>query len=535
MKRFVATLLLLSMLLSLCACAGQSLPTQTETETIPATTQTQQTLPTEEETTAEEIPTTEEPSQTETKDESAPVPIPNPVPSPSPTPTPIPTPTPTRFQAGFARVDITPKSFPVYMNSSTKATEAKDPLYATCVALSDGTETVFLVHTDLKRTTVDLHERVSLLVNDSLSVPSDHILITATHTHNAPEVNRIPTDSAIGVWATSILYVQLKKVILDAYADLQDATAYGGTADTRGFAFVRRYICADGSLTGIQMSYPTGSPKVSHETDADPELQVLKLKRSGRKDILMVNWQAHVAHAASTYKNGLTADFVGVLRKGVESKMNVDFAYYNGASGNLNLSTSFSNLRANAVKNAAGSAIWQQVGNALVDKVKQAADSAVKLKTGAIRVAGVAQKLTVRTDDATRLAQAKEINAASGTTKTNLMKQYGFQSNYEVTYMISRSKAAGKQESVFLGALSCGEIGFVFASYEMFDTNGMQIKDAAGQKMTFVCSCTNGSNGYFPAEDCYDRGGYEVHVARYEKGSSEICVATLLSLLGQGA
>ena len=327
-------------------------------------------------------------------------------------------------------------------------------------------------------------------------------------------------------WMQAILYPAFRKAAKDAYRDLSEAKFYGGTADTTGYAFVRRYICADGSFDGINYAYPTGSPAVRHETEADPELQVLKITREGKKDVVMVNWQAHVAHAAGTYKASVSSDFVHYLRAGVEGQMGVQFAYYNGASGNLNLSTRFPELR-----KYSGST-WIDVGKALVSKVKEACSNVTELKTGEIKVATGEVEGVFREVDAARLAQAREYNyASSDAERAAVLAKYKFHSRYEASKIVELGSKTTDSEKISLYAITFGEIAFAGAPYEMFDTSGMEIKNASPYKMTFICAYTNGAQGYMPSFDAFSRGGYEVHVANYVQGTAEKCVTELLRLL----
>ena len=97
--------------------------------------------------------------------------------------------------------------------------------------------------------------------------------------------------------------------------------------------------------------------------------------------------------------------------------------------------------------------------------------------------------------------------------------------------MVNRAKATTETEDIPLFAITCGDLAFAGASYEMFDTNGMEVKDGSPYKMTFMCAYTNGSNGYLPSDVAFPNGGYEVHVARYVQGTAEACVSELLNLI----
>ena len=113
-----------------------------------------------------------------------------------------------------------------------------------------------------------------------------------------------------------------------------------------------------------------------------------------------------------------------------------------------------------------------------------------------------------------------------------LIKKYGFQSKYEASSIVTRHNY-GETETFSLTAISFGDLGFASTPYEMFDTNGMEVKDGSPFKMTFVCSCTNGSWSYVAADHAYENGGYEVYNCKFVRGTAEAVVGELLRLLNK--
>ena len=76
-----------------------------------------------------------------------------------------------------------------------------------------------------------------------------------------------------------------------------------------------------------------------------------------------------------------------------------------------------------------------------------------------------------------------------------------------------------------------GDLAFVSAPFEMFDTTGMYIKENSPYEMTFIMTCTNGSFGYVPSENAFVNGGYEVYTSRFVKGTAEKAADILLELI----
>lgn len=427
---------------------------------------------------------------------------------------------PAGFSAGYARTDITPESYPVVIASNMTGKKAADPLFATCVAISDGENIALLVSLDLKGVSGKFLESSMAAIVEATRVPKEYIFLNATHNHNAPLINSGKYNNA--KWQKRCVE-QITIACQEAILDLSPAEAYTGTADTKGFAFVRRYLCEDGSLQGIHHSIITGSPVKQHETEADSTLQAIRFTRGNdKKDIVMINWQAHAAHAANSYKDIVTADFIKQFRNGVEEQYDIHFAYYNGASGNINFSTKFKELKLYSS--------YVEVGKALVGKLGEALKNMEKVETGEVKAVTGSVTGVVRKDDPQRVVNAQKCNPLTGSEKDRLMKLYGFQSKYEVSSICSRA-AKPEDQTIPLSAISCGDLAFAAASYEMFDTSGMEVKDNSPFKMTFICAYTNGQHGYMPSAFAFPHGGYEVDVSWFVEGTAELCVSELLSLL----
>lgn len=70
-----------------------------------------------------------------------------------------------------------------------------------------------------------------------------------------------------------------------------------------------------------------------------------------------------------------------------------------------------------------------------------------------------------------------------------------------------------------------------FFPFEMFDTNGKQMRDASAYKMTFPCGYSLNYRGYMPSCTAVPHGGYEVFMCRYVAGTGESVVLALLENL----
>ena len=434
---------------------------------------------------------------------------------------------PEGFSVGFGRAEISPP-LPVTIDtygSGMMGEVLREKLYATCVAVCDGETVALMFSLDMKQSTASVIQRFEKDIEKKLGIPASNVTFTATHTHNAP----IPTvkDNPANLKWLQTCYQAIPQAAEDALRDLAPAEIYTGRGDTTGMGYVRRYLMADGTYKGIHSGNPC-EEYVGRESVADPELRTVRFDRGDKKDILMVNWQCHAASSASDKVSGkyvVSADFIAPMREGVEKNLDVHFAYYNGASGNITFSTKLPGEKKYANNMACG--------EALVGVIEGAVKEETKVNSGKVQVQSVTVEGQVRTETKERIEQANlALNAIAteGLSNKELFAKYGFNSKRDCTHTISR----GSEERTIglnLTAIRFGDVGFAGAPYEMFDTNGKEIREASPCQTTFSCGYTDGSSGYMPSDDAFPHGQYEVYACKFVSGTGEICAAKLADML----
>ena len=238
------------------------------------------------------------------------------------------------LEAGFGRENITP-DWPVgmagYSDSETRKTKnVLDYIYLTCVAFREGETTILVYTADMTALSQENQKKLREHVAQHTGLPDENIFMGTTHTHSSCSPN---VDDK---WDTL-----LKKAFLDtantAMADLAPIKMEVATDTLEGLNFVRHYLMNDGTYYGSNFGSEVSGFKAHALEYPDRQLTVLKLDREEKKDILMINWQAHPASAAREYDyTAVSADFVGPLRTKVETETNMHVAYYTGAAGNTN-------------------------------------------------------------------------------------------------------------------------------------------------------------------------------------------------------
>jgi neutral ceramidase len=93
------------------------------------------------------------------------------------------------LRAGAAKADITPVKWPISLVGSfsdRKATKMYDPLHARALVLDDGITRIAMVVVDNCLVPREVFDDAKQRAEIASGIPTDRILVSATHTHSAP-------------------------------------------------------------------------------------------------------------------------------------------------------------------------------------------------------------------------------------------------------------------------------------------------------------------------------------------------------------
>ena len=437
---------------------------------------------------------------------------------------------PTGFCAGYSRVVINPTSavgMGGYGNTEfRRSTGVASNITASCTAVSDGENTALFFCIDVLGMGVKNVESIYRQVEKALGIKPEFITISATHSHSSPAISDTENESVANY--LRVFYPGVLKAAKEAVADLDKCEMKIGRTTTTDLSYVRRYFREDGTFYGTNYVSDSKSPVVRHETEVDNEMQLLMFDRENGKDILMMNWQCHVTTAGGRDNTILSADWVGAMREKIEKEGNVLFTYHQGGAGNV-VPNSF-------ITTEPSNADYNVHGRKLADIALEAMPKMESVPTGKIRAvtktATCSHDLDVSMYDLQKAqAIADPYRAGDYDKAKGLCLEYGFNSPYHANAVVNKSKRTEASSTMELHAVAIGDIGFAVAPYEMFDTNGQQIKKNSPYTMTFVCAYSNGSYGYIPSEISWPNGGYEVDTCKYAKGTGEMLANELVSML----
>ncbi len=472
MKKLIALLCLLSLLLPLAACSSELATEETKTET------------------KEEI------KKTETAEEKGEIVYPD------------------SFAVGYARADIT-GTLPIPIFEDTGTTVA-DPLYLTCTAVWDGESAALLMSADLRSMTETVAKKSGDLIRKEFGIPEENVIINCTHTHEAPQAG---DSSDSGLRWLSNYYKQLIIVVEEALRDLDVVEgAYSGKGYTKNLCFVRRYLMPDGTYK----TNPGSQEVVAHETEADPELRTIRFDRKNKKDVLMVNYQTHYVGGIGEGK--VSSDFVGPFCTAAEKELDCHFVYHQGAGANINF---FSSIPGERIYNN-----YQETAEGFMLATREALGKEEPIQTGKIGSVARPTTVTVRKEPEELVNLAKKVMAAPENERGSLAAQYGFESWRHANSTVGRSEKPETMD-LPLTAITFGEIAFCAFPYEMFDQNGKEVREGSPFKTTFICSLAGGSFGYIATAEAFPHGTYEVNACQYVMGTGEQLAQSMVTMLNE--
>ena len=433
------------------------------------------------------------------------------------------------LKIGYGRADITPKeSVPLRGYGSTSnrmSQQVLDPLMVTCVAVTDERgESVLLFALDLASATEYWADRFAPAISRATGVVCDRIWGSGSHTHSAPDYSNKDKDSIPRY--VDLVEKQLVAAAVTAMEDRAPTKIFAAAAKTAGLNFVRRYILEDGTAAGDNYGHFAESPIRCHESEADNEMQFVKFVREGKKDILMVNFQTHPHRTGGGKRYDVSADIVGVMREETEKRLGCDFIYFTGGSGNVNPTSRIpeENLYHDHLEH----------GKAMADVAVAAEGTYRPVSAGEVKVGRRVLTCPVNHTWDHRVRDAEYVSenfkeTGDHATWTAEAERLGFNSVYHASAVLRRSKGPAERQ-IALSAVSIGELAFVHAPYEMFDTNGRQIKEKSPFAVTYVLTC-GGGNGYIPSALGFQNGGYSVDNCWFLPGAGELFADTLVDCL----
>ncbi len=419
------------------------------------------------------------------------------------------------LRAGAFAIDITPREFPVLVNGGVRervANKVHDPLHARCLVLDDGTVELAIAVVDSCLIPRSLADEAKALAAKTTGIPSEQILISATHTHSAPSVCAcLGTDSDEKY--TRWLPGRIAEGIHKAQKNLEPARVGWAVGRDETNVFCRRFLMKPGTaLTNqysdkredrAQMNPGHNDPNAIRRTGAvDPDVTILSVQtRDGRPIALLGNYSTHYAGAPA-----LSADYFAVFASEIGRLI--------GAAGNQ---PGFVGIMSNGTSGDSNCFDFTRPERRKYDCVSVGRDVALAAyeayKTIDYRnwvPLGMREQLLVLS---VRMPTEEEVDRAREFMKTFAGRK---PKNWEEVYSretVLLSEMASTRE-LKLQAIRIGDLGIAAIPCEVYGSTGLSIKAASPMHTTMNISLANGCDGYIPPPEQHELGGYTTWRAR---------------------
>ena len=442
------------------------------------------------------------------------------------------------LQVGFGRESIVPDTQSVQIaggDASARLSEGYlDEVAATCIAITEGEETILLYTIDFIVVDAKVYSAQAMIA-EATGIPPENIILNTTHTHSGVSI-RSKWD---GVDQYISKYQQAAvKAAETAIADQAPAEMYYGSVETEGMVFVRHYLMNDGTTYGNGHG-STASGYKEHLYPSDGELQVIKFARPAedKKDVVLMNLGAHATINNALAPKSISADWPGAARAYVEANSDSLCAVFEAAAGDQIPNSNIKEIAPYGNKHPDfGNKIGEYCLGVMNGEMTKAEGSGINLKVYKYTAPTMKEGL----EDPVRLEQAQEIrdvakkHGSSHPEVTALVAKYDFPSYYEASGLISRSNYPDTY-SMELHLMDIDGVSFIFAPFEMFGVTGREIKTNSPYEMTFVITCSENSigyhRGYLPHEYACEESFYEYDVTKFARGTAEDLAKTYVEFL----
>jgi len=442
-------------------------------------------------------------------------------------------------QGGAAIVDITPKKWPLRLVGSFSerlADSVHDPLHARSIALSDGETTIVLTVVDNCLIRRDVLDAAKAIASEKTGIPTDHMMISATHTHTAPT-----TTASAGTEAEVEYRRQaiegIAEAMIKAHGAMQSAQVGWGGDAVPDEVFNRRWFIKPSSMPLNPFGEKTDIVKMNPKRDSnlispagptDPEVSVLSVRDARGKPLaLLGNYPLH--YVGGIPPNKVSADYFGEFCRliGVRLRARNDRfvgILSNGTSGNINNINffegrpprePFEQIRIVAAKVADAAYFADRKANYQSDLSIDMLEHVVPLK--------------VRKPDAdlVRRCQAYLEKEDDDKELPRLAKHYAKR-------VLNQMKEPDRIE-MKVQVIRIGDLAICTLPFEVFAEIGLELKKQSPFADTFVIELANGAYGYLPTREQHVFGGYETWLTtnRVQLDASDILIEELEKMMAQ--
>ena len=418
------------------------------------------------------------------------------------------------FTAGSAITDVTPTTLPVLVNggmTSRSIDKVKTPLKARSFAFSDGEDKIVIVVVDSCMMPRPLLDEAKKLASKKGGIPTDHILISATHTHTAGA-----SMGCLGTDADPVYSLFLKKKLVDAILaplkDMQPAEIGWGEIDAADYTALRRWVLHPDFMREDPFGNKTVRANMHAAADwnkavgptgpEDPMLQLIAIRTTKGEPIgVLANFSMHYFG-----DRDISADYFGLFADGLHEKIapgddTFVAAMSHGCSGDIwrhDYEKSETRDRERKIEDYSAE---------MVDLALTAYGEIDYSRPESVAMAETRLDLAYRVPDVQLLEWAQRMVDKMGGNPPKTQPEV-----YAREQILLHEKQ--RTEIVIQGLRLGDNISIATTPNETYAITGLKIKNASPTRHTMTIELANGGDGYIPPPEQHLLGGYNTWAAR---------------------
>lgn len=378
------------------------------------------------------------------------------------------------------------------------AESVMDRLYVKAFVSEAGGDYAAIIVIDACYLTRDICEAIAQRVQDLTGIPSRHVAVCATHTHNGIPVEKTGENDADLAFLEILIKLSADCAVL-ASQRLEVCTFWYGAEQVEDVAYNRIYEMKDGSFR----TNPIGEKDkaLRQYSGVDSELPALLVKNAQGEPMGTI-WSFACHHDTVARSLSISSDYSGIASSELKRVYGEDFIsmYVAGASGDINNWPP----ELTEVQREQHRVIGKKLADALTGIFKKA----VRSERDSIRCCKDDLILGVRR------ASAEEIKRAKAMTEdTEYSNKFGTPGEATMSEALLEYEALDlKNRSVPLQVIFLGDVGFFTFPGEMFHQFGEMVKKANPSKKTLVATVANDNIGYVPVRELFGTDIYEAQL-----------------------
>ncbi len=415
------------------------------------------------------------------------------------------------LRAGYAKVNVTPAG-PVMLGgydlrgAPSNGIWGKDRLYARALVFEASGVRVAFVEADVIE--IQGHDLFRREISEATGIPVRNILLGDAHNHAAPS----PNAEAKTEWDRQFAE-GLVKAATQAVANLQPVRIAAGTGHSR-IAMNRRQVRpadVDSTLTFDENAvsqafgkHKTDHPVLIHEFGGvvrlganplgpiDDAVQIVRVDTAEDHPLaVMIHYACHGTSLGGR-NSKISGEWMGHMEEYVEKQFpGLGAIYLQGAAGDINPRV-VGGLDGNPDNIETTWALGEEIGREVARVYRQLSPQP-----------WVKPSVQIETNEILLPRRYREL----------------FQDFSATTMRVPTT------------VVRIGDLMWTTFPGEMFHNIGEQVKAAMPATQTYLMGYTNGYIGYFPEQQAYAEGGYEVAVTHLDPASENIYLRALAQLL----